>query len=91
MPDPTDQGRLLPGEQTSMNSGNADDVGHWVKVYAELCDFKDTLLDEVQQQRARVSDEGRDELENDFRMLTAEATRLKMRLAYWRGELGKRH
>jgi len=90
MADVTDPNRLLPGEQTSVSSGNLEDVKHWVAVYAELVDFKDTLLDEIHNQGEHVSDEGRAELANDEKLLQAEAARLKRRLHYWQGELAER-
>ena len=90
MADVTDPNRLLPGEQTSVSSGNLEDVKHWVSVYAELVDFKDTLLDEIHNQGEHVSDEGRAELANDEKLLQAEAARLKRRLHYWQGELAER-
>ena len=73
-----------------MSSGNLDDVRHWITVYAELVDFKDKLLEELHDQRTRVSDEGQDELQNDEDLLQEEAKRLKRRLAYWQAESGKR-
>jgi len=90
MADITDPNRLLPGEQTSISSGNLEDVKHWVSVYAELVDFKDALLDEIHNQGEQVSDEGRAELANDEKLLQAEAARLKRRLEYWQGVLAKR-
>jgi hypothetical protein len=90
MPDSAGSDRLLPGEQTSMSSGNLEDVKHWVTVYAELVDFKDSLLEEVEGQQARVSDEGQTELENDRRLLQAEADRLKRRLEFWNRMLSER-
>ena len=85
-----DHGRLLPGEQTSMSSGNREDVRHWVSVYAELVDFKEKLLDELHQQRAHVRDEGQVELQHDETLLQNEAGRLKRRLQYWKAESEKR-
>ena len=90
MGDVTDPDRLLPGEQTSVTSGDLEDVRHWVTVYAELVEFKDRLLREVDDQRARVRDEGRDELANDELLLRREAARLKRRLKYWTEELARR-
>jgi hypothetical protein len=85
-----DYDRLLPGEQTSMSSGNREDVRHWVTVYAELVDFKEKLLDELHKQRTHVSNEGQTELENDETLLQTEAGRLKRRLRYWTAESDKR-
>ncbi len=85
--DPTDPGRLLPGEQTSITSGNLDDVKHWVTVYAELVHFKDGLLDELHTQRGRVTHDGQPELDNDEKLLMGEAVRLKRRLAFWKERL----
>jgi hypothetical protein len=84
-----DGDRLLPGEETSVSSGNLEDVRHWVAVYAELVDFKDTLLQELDDHRGRVTPEGRVELDNDEQMLRRETARLKRRLDFWRGELAK--
>ena len=73
-----------------MSSGSFDDIKHWVKVYEELVDFKDKLLDEVHEQHTNVTDEGRAELKNDEKLLQNEAARLKRRLAYWKSQLGMR-
>ena len=88
--DQSNPDRLLPGESSSLGSGDADDVRHWVKVYAELVNFKDKLLEELEVQGRRVSDEGRDEVKADEELLRPEAARLHRRLEFWRSRLRKR-
>jgi hypothetical protein len=88
--DPTDPNRLLPGESTSITSGDRRDAEQWVAVYEELSEFKDRLLDEVGRQRESVLDEGSAELDSDERLLRVEADRLHRRLAYWKRELDSR-
>ena len=73
-----------------MNSGDLADIEHWVTVYEELAGFKDRLLDELAEQRQNVLAAGQPELENDERLLRAEADRLHRRLDYWRRELNSR-
>lgn len=73
-----------------MSSGDASDARHWVKVYAELVAFKDRLLDQVAEQRQKVTGEGRAEVEADERLLRPEAERLHRRLDFWRGRLDDR-
>lgn len=84
------QDKLLPGESSSMNSGDSDDAMHWVKVYAELVTFKDKLLDEVQRQKWKVGDEGQAEIKADEDLLRPEAARLRRRLDFWRSQLRSR-
>lgn len=75
--------RLLPGEATSAESGDARDVRHWIAVYHELYSFKEKLLQEVEQQLKCVTPPGAFELENDKKLLDAEASRLHRRLEFW--------
>jgi hypothetical protein len=86
--DPTDPERLLPGEASSISSGNRKDAEHWFAVYEELCDVKDRLLAELRHQRSSVPDAGKAELDSDERLLEGEADRLHRRRDYWRRELG---
>jgi hypothetical protein len=82
--------RLLPGEATSIHSGNATDARVWVRVYAELSGFKDVLLAQVDEQRRAVEHPGQPEVENDKRLLEREADRLRRRLEFWQDELERR-
>ena len=82
--------RLLPGEATSLHSGNLDDARLWVRVYAELTGFKDVLLAQVREQGRSVTEAGQPEVENDTKLLEREAKRLKRRLMLWQHELDKR-
>ena len=75
--------RLLPGEATSIDSHDARDVRHWIAVYHELFSFKEKLLQEVEQQLKCVTPPGAFELENDKKLLDAEASRLQRRLQFW--------
>lgn len=82
--------KLLPGESTSISSGNSSDAAHWIDVYAELVGFKETLLERLTEQRRKVKDEGQAELDADESLLRPEAARLRRRLDFWRHELGRR-
>ena len=81
--------RLLPGEATSMKSGDTQDIRQWVAVYHELFSFKQKLLEEVDEQTRCVIPPGAFELENDRKLLETEASRLHRRLEFWEGRLGK--
>jgi hypothetical protein len=75
--------RLLDGEVEGTR--HADDALHWAKVYAELLDFKRSLLN-VAEQRVRSMDESAsDEVKRtDLKVLLAEAERFERRLEFWR-------
>ena len=81
--------RLLPGEVTSMNSGDTRDIRQWLAIYHELYGFKETLLKEIDEQTKCVTPPGAFELENDKKLLEAEASRLRRRLAFWEERLRK--
>lgn len=86
--------RLLPGEANSIDSHDVRDVRHWIAVYHELYSFKEALLKEVEEQLKCVTPPGAFELENDMKLLDAEASRLRRRLRFWEGSLpesGGRH
>ena len=84
--DPGDE-RLLPGELSSINSGDARDIRQWVAVYHELYSFKEKLLKEVDEQLKCVTPPGAFELENDRKLLDTEASRLHGRLEFWERRL----
>ena len=79
--------KLLPGEASAVHSGDIEDVTHWLKVYTELCNFKEKLLSDVSKQREKVSGVGRLEVENDEILLQREADRLMRRLRFWKNRL----
>ena len=81
--------RLLPGEITSINSGDTRDIRQWVAVYHELYSFKETLLKEIDEQSKCVTPPGAFELENDKKLLETEASRLHRRLQFWEERLRK--
>ena len=82
--------RLLPGEGTSLHSGEAADARLWVRVYAELSGFKEVLLAQVAEQRRAVEGPGQPEIDNDQRLLEREADRLRRRLEFWQDQLERR-
>lgn len=84
------EARLLPGEATSMNSGDTRDLRQWVAIYHELYSFKEILLKEVEEQTKCVTPPGAFELENDKKLLEAEASRLRGRLEFWETRLRER-
>ena len=81
--------RLLPGEATSTNSGDVRDVRQWVAIYHELYSFKEKLLNEVDEQLKCVTPPGAFELENDRKLLSNEASRLRRRLDFWESRLAE--
>ena len=89
-PEAPGKDRLLPDEAKSVNSGDLDDLRHWIEIYRELHDFKAHLLDEVADQRQRVRDQGRVELDKDRELLERERERLDRRLRFWEEELERR-
>ena len=80
---------LLPGESQAMRSDDPRDIQHWIRVYSELVDFKDTLLHSIGEQRASVGAEGRLEVQHDDMLLRREHARLRRRLDFWLAELEK--
>ena len=74
---------LLPGEAGSMVNPTKRDIEHWIKVYVELCQFKETILNTLVDQRDKVSQAGRIEVAHDDILLRLEYERLRRRLQYW--------
>lgn len=74
---------LLPGEATSMSKPSVRDIEHWIRVYSELCHFKETILATLVDQRDKVSQAGRIEVAHDDIVLRSEYERLRRRLQYW--------
>ena len=62
---------------------SARDVEHWIQVYVELCQFKETMLETLTEQRGTVSQAGRIEVAHDDMVLRSEYERLRRRLQYW--------
>ena len=74
---------LLPGEAASMSSMSPRDIEHWIQVYIELCQFKETILGTLVDQREKVGQAGRIEVAHDDVVLRSEYDRLRRRLKYW--------
>ena len=72
-----------------MRSQDPRDIQHWIRVYSELVDFKDTLLTSIGEQRANVEAEGRLEVQHDDLLLRREHGRLRRRLDFWLAEREK--
>jgi hypothetical protein len=80
--DAVEPDRLLPGEDES--SVHPDDALHWKKVYAELLEFKRSLLTVTEVRLITMEGAARAEVEEtDLKVLLAEAERLERRLHYW--------
>lgn len=62
---------------------SARDIEHWIQVYVELCQFKETMLGTLLEQRGTVSQAGRVEVAHDDMVLRSEYERLRRRLQYW--------
>jgi hypothetical protein len=79
--------RLLPGEDEG--SVHPDDARHWTKVYAELVEFKRSLLTVAEVRLVTMEGAARAEVEEtDLKVLLAEAERLERRLRYWEARSG---
>jgi hypothetical protein len=78
--------RLLEGEDE--HTAYVDDAVHWTKVYAELLDFKQSLLDLAERRVAELNDDAETEVrETDLKVLAAEAARFQRRLTFWQGRI----
>jgi hypothetical protein len=74
--------RLLEGEDE--HTAYVDDAVHWTKVYAELLDFKRSLLTVAKQELPSMDDDAGSEVkETDLKVLRAEAARFERRLDFW--------
>lgn len=74
---------LLPGEAVAVANPSKRDIEHWIGVYAELCQFKETILGALVEQRQKVGQHGRIEVDHDDLVLRSEYERLRRRLQYW--------
>jgi hypothetical protein len=80
--DAVEPDRLLEGEDE--RTEYVDDAVHWTDVYAELLDFKQSLLDLAERQVAALDDAAESEVrDTDLKVLAAEAARFRRRLAFW--------
>jgi hypothetical protein len=74
--------RLLEGEDE--HTAYIDDAIHWTKVYAELLEFKRSLLGVAEERVPSMDDDASSEVkETDLKVLKAEAVRFEERLAFW--------
>lgn len=75
--------RLLHGER--VDTPYLDDAEHWATVYAELLDFKQSLLADAREHVASMDKTAVCEVEaTDMKILQAEAERFERRLEFWR-------
>jgi hypothetical protein len=80
--DAVEPGRLLEGEDE--HTVHVDDAVHWTKVYAELLDFKRSLMAVSEHRVESMGDDAESEVkETDLKVLKAEADRFERRLAFW--------
>jgi hypothetical protein len=79
-----DEDRLLHGEDP--DSEFLEDAAHWVAVYSELLIFKERLLEVAQQGLAQLTEDvARVEVgSTDLMVLSAERSRLRRRLDFWK-------
>jgi hypothetical protein len=78
--------RLLEGEDE--DTTYVDDAVHWTKVYAELLDFKASLLTLAEHRLPSMGDDAESEVkETDLKVLKAEAARFERRLEFWRDRI----
>ncbi len=80
---------LLPGETASLRSGDPRDIDNWIRVYSELVEFKEKILDTVGYQLEKVHSTGRLEVQHDDMILRREYMRLRRRLDFWQSEKEK--
>jgi len=74
--------RLLEGEDE--HTAYVDDAVHWTKVYAELLDFKRSLMAVSAHEMKSMGDAAESEVkETDLKVLRAEAARFERRLSFW--------
>lgn len=74
---------LMPGEAASMSNPSKRDIEHWIGTYTELCQFKESILGTLVEQRENVRRAGRIEVDHDDMILRSEYERLRRRLQYW--------
>jgi hypothetical protein len=80
--DAVEPARLLEGEDE--HTTYVDDAVHWTKVYAELLDFKRSLMSVSEHQLQSMGDAAESEVkETDLKVLKAEAARFERRLNFW--------
>jgi hypothetical protein len=78
--------RLLDGEDE--DSQHLDDAEHWVKVYAELLEFKRSVLATTEEHVGTMDADASLEVQKtDLQALHAEELRFERRLVYWRGRV----
>jgi hypothetical protein len=78
--------RLLEGEDE--DTAYLDDAVHWVKVYVELLDFKQSLLQVAELQVPAMHEAaGAEVRETDLKVLKAEAARFERRLDFWQARV----
>lgn len=79
-----DQDALLDGEDPT--SPHLEDADHWISVYRELIDFKESLLNSSQEDAAQLEHpEARTEATHvDGTILLAELERFRRRLEFWK-------
>ena len=74
--------RLIEGEDP--NTPFARDVRHWIAVYREMIEFKEDLLERVEEQVTRLPKAARgDVIESDIAVFAAQLERYRRRLEFW--------
>ena len=80
--------RLLDGEDE--DTSYVDDAVHWTKVYAELLDFKRSLLTLAEKRVPAMDDDAGSEVKDtDLKVLKAEAARFERRFAFWQARVSE--
>ncbi|MFN2464780.1 MAG: hypothetical protein ABR598_00770 [Candidatus Dormibacteria bacterium] len=78
-----DPDRLMPSENPSTRY--LSDVVHWMKVYSELAELKDDLIELAERRLLEMDPSGAKEIrESDIVMLRAEKERFMHRLEFWK-------
>jgi hypothetical protein len=77
-----DPQRQLPGE--NLDSMDPNDAAHWVQVYRQLLETKQTLADALGASLPEVGREAREELEGvDLVLIRVQLDRFERRFSYW--------
>lgn len=78
-----DDDRLLDGEDPA--TPYADDAEHWVRVYAELLDYKKQVMDISREAIEEMDRRAAREIQvTDMQVIATEAERFGRRLEFWR-------
>lgn len=84
-----DPDRLLPNEDPDTTF--AEDAEHWIAVYGELLQYKNSLLTVTEATLAQMNEQpaSREVAETDRKVITAERARYVRRITFWKRRLAE--